>query len=190
LAGIQSDLQIKIGDVTSIITERARWNDLVIMNLTYPPESSLHSRLSSGIRNLVQRCPRPILFTPQVAKSLDRALLAYDGSLKAQEALFIATYLAGQWKVPLTVISIGNESIINEIQGDARMYLEGHDISAEYFVSGGDNHVEIIFQYVDQHNIDLLLLGGYSRNPILEVVQGSNVDEILRQTNIPILICR
>jgi nucleotide-binding universal stress UspA family protein len=121
---------------------------------------------------------------------LDRALLAYDGSLKAQEALFIATYLAGQWKVPLTVISIGNESIINEIQGDARMYLEGHDISAEYFVSGGDNHVEIIFQYVDQHNIDLLLLGGYSRNPILEVVQGSNVDEILRQTNIPILICR
>jgi nucleotide-binding universal stress UspA family protein len=190
LAGILSDLQIKIGDVTSIITERARWNDLVIMNLSYPPESSLHARLSSGIRNLVQRCPRPILFTPQVAKSLDRALLAYDGSLKAQEALFIATYLAGQWKVPLTVISIGNESIINEIQGDARMYLEGHDISAEYFVSGGDNHAEIIFQYVDQHNIDLLLLGGYSRNPILEVVQGSDVDEILRQTNIPILICR
>lgn len=188
--GLQWDLQLKIGDVTANICDRARWNDLVVMNLTYPPEASMFARISSGIRNLVQRCPRPILFTPQVTKPLNHALLAYDGSLKAQEALFIAAYLTGQWKIPLEVISIGDENNIKDIQGDARKYLEDHDITAEYIVSGGSNHAEIILHYIEQLNIDLLLLGGYSRNPVLEVVQGSDVDQILRQTNIPILICR
>ena len=189
-AGIKSDLQVKKGDVPQIICEHARWNDLVVMNLTYPPKSSMRARLSSGIRNLVQRCPRPILFTPQVAKSLQHALLAYDGSLKAQEALFIATYLAGRWKIPLGVISIGDENIIKDIQGDARKYLEDHDVDAEYIIFDENNHSELIFKYVDQLNIDLLLLGGYSLNPILEIIQGGDVDQILRQTNIPILICR
>jgi nucleotide-binding universal stress UspA family protein len=189
-AGIQSDLQLKNGDISIIICERARWSDIVVMNLTYPPESSMLGRLSSGIRNLVQRCPRPILFTPQVTKPLNHALLAYDGSLKSQEALFIATYLAGKWKIPLNVISIGEENNIKEIQGDARKYLEVHNIIAKYIILDATNHVEAILHFADQLNVDLLLIGGYSRNPILEVVQGSDVDEILRQTNIPILICR
>ena len=189
-AGIKSELQVKTGDVPLIICERARWNDLVVMNLTYPPESSILARLSSGIRNLIQRCPRPILFTPQVTKPLLHALLAYDGSLKAQEALFIATYLAGQWKIPLEVISVGDENFIKDIQGDARKYLEDHEVRAEFTVSGENNHADLILRYVDQQNIDLLLLGGYSRNPILEVIQGGDVDQILRQTKIPILICR
>ena len=189
-AGIQSDLQLKIGDVPLLICERARWNDLVVMNLTYPPESSMFARLSSGIRNLVQRCPRPILFTPQITKPLAHALLAYDGSLKAQEALFIATYLAGQWKIPLDVISIGDENIVKDIQGDARKYLEDHDVKAEYIVSSENKPTENILRYVDQLNVDFLLVGGYSRNPILEIIQGDNVDKILRETKIPILICR
>src|SRR4030042_1637748 len=40
-AGILSDLQIKVGEITSNICDRARWNDLVIMNLSYPPQSSM-----------------------------------------------------------------------------------------------------------------------------------------------------
>jgi nucleotide-binding universal stress UspA family protein len=189
-AGIHSDLQVLIGEVPIIICDRARWNDLVVMNLTYPPESSMLARLSSSIRNLIQRCPRPIFFTPQVTKPLEHALLAYDGSLKAQEALFIATYLAGQWKIPLKVISIGDENIIKDVQDDARKYLEDHEVGAEYIVSSEINPTQIILHYVDQLNIDFLLLGGYSRNPILEVIQGGDVDQILRQTNIPVLICR
>lgn len=189
-AGIKSELQLRFGDVTLNIFERARWCDLVIMNLTFPPESSMRSRLSSGIRNLVQRCPRPILFTPKVTKPLNHALLAYDGSLKAQEALFIASYMAAQWKLVLSVISIGDKDRIKEIQDDAKRYLEDHNEKADYILVGENYHTKVMFQYVDQLNIDLLIIGGYSRNPILEVVQGGDVDRLLRQTQIPIIICR
>lgn len=189
-ASIEGDLQIKIGEITTNICDRARWNDLVVMNLTYPPEPSMLSRLSSGIRNLVQRCPRPILFTPQNIQPLDHALLAYDGSLKAQEALFIASYIGAKWKIPLSVISIGSGKDIREIQGDAKKYLKNHHVHADYSIAEGDNHSEIIFSFVNQQHIDFLIIGGYSRNPLLEVIQGGDVDQLLRQTNIPIIICR
>lgn len=189
-AGIQADLQLKYGDTTSIICDRARWNDLVIINLTYPPKSSIPARLSSGIRNLVQRCPRPILFTPQTAMPLNHALLAYDGSLKAHEALFISAYIGASWNTPLSVITIGNSDDVKDIQADARRYLEDHNIKADYIIEEGNNNTEIILKNASQSDIDLLLIGGYSRNPLLEVIQGGDVDELLRQTTIPIIICR
>ena len=188
--GVEGDLQLKTGDITDNICELARWNDLVVINLTYPPEQSAFARLISGIRNLIQRCPRPILFTPQTSKSLDHALLAYDGSVKAQEALYIAAYLASNWMIPLHVICIGDESEISGLQDFARDYLEGLNIQAEYIVANRNENIEVILENVDQLNIDLLVTGGYSLNPVMEIVQGSDVDGILRQVQIPVLISR
>jgi nucleotide-binding universal stress UspA family protein len=189
-AGITSDLNKKFGDITSNICDLARWNDLVIMNLTYPPEPSLLARLSSGIRNLVQRCPRPILFTPQNIVPMNHTLLAYDGSFKAQEALFISAYLTAKWNIPLSVISIGNEVDTVDVQADAKKYLELHNVHAEYILADGENRTEVMLQFAYQLKADLLVIGGYSRNPILEVIQGGDVDELLRQTTIPLIICR
>jgi nucleotide-binding universal stress UspA family protein len=189
LAGIQSVLQLEIGDVTDNICAHARWNDLVVINLSYPPEASLLSKLSSGIHNLVQRCPRPILFTPQIARAINRTLLAYDGSLKAQEALFIAAYLAGQWNITIDVISVGHENLV-EIQDNARNYLDNLNVSGEFLRVESSKSPDEILKYVEQHNIDLLLMGGYSRNPLMEVIQDGDVDQLLRQTKIPMIICR
>ena len=186
--GIKCDLQLKTGDVIENICELARWNDLVVLNLTYPPEKSALARLLSGIRNLIQRCPRPILFTPQTSKPLNHVLLAIDGSIKGQEALYIAAYMGGQWKLPLHVISIGDETVISEIQEIARNYLEGLNIQAEYLSINKNKNPERILDYVDQLNIDLLVTGGYSHSPVFEVFLGSDVDEILRQIEIPIII--
>jgi nucleotide-binding universal stress UspA family protein len=190
VSGVKCELQMKTGDVVSTICDRARWNDLVIMNLTYPPASSAVARWSSGIRNLVQRCPRPILFTPQTTTSLDHALLAYDGSLKAQEALFIASYLSAKWQISLSVITIGHDADIRDIQNDARQYLMDHEVTADYILAEGDESAKVIIQYAKQLNSDLLIIGGYSHNPILEVIQGGDVDYLLRHVRIPIIVCR
>ncbi len=189
-AGIQADFLVRTGDVTSNICERARWSDLVITNLSYPPEASLFARLSSGIRNMVQRCPRPILFTPQASSPLSHALLAYDGSLKSQEALFIAAYLAGAWKIPLSVLSVGSEPDTKDILSDAQKYLDVHNIEASYILQDGPGLANVILQVASGLGADFLLIGGYSRNPVLEVLQGGDVDQLLRNTSLPLIICR
>jgi nucleotide-binding universal stress UspA family protein len=189
-AGVHFDFQQRLGDITANICELARWNDLVVINLTYPPESSAVSRLLSGIRNLIQRCPRPILLTPQASQLINHPLLVYDGSLKAQEALYIASYIAGQWQLPLHVISIGDEADFSEIQDTPQRYLENQNIQADYILIGKNNSTDEIFDYVNQLNVDLLITGGYARNPIMEILQGSDLDNILQLVHIPIIISR
>ncbi len=188
-AGYQCELEIKIGDVTRNIYELARWNDLVLINLTYPPDATPFARLSSGIRSLIQRCPRPIIFIPQVVQPLNNTLLAYDDSPKSKEALYIAAYLAGQWKTSLSVVTIGNKTSATEIQNQARNYLEDHGVQSKYIIDDNDA-AESILKNIHELNIDLLLIGGYKRKPLIEVVRGSTVDKVLRESNIPTLICR
>jgi nucleotide-binding universal stress UspA family protein len=42
----------------------------------------------------------------------------------------------------------------------------------------------------EERGCDLIIMGGYGFNPVLEVVLGSAVDEVLRTSRRPMLICR
>jgi nucleotide-binding universal stress UspA family protein len=189
-AEVQGNLVIEAGTVTDLICDRARWNDLVVVNLAYPPSAAPVARLRNGFRALVQRCPRPILAVPQVVSPLSRALLAYDGSPKAQEALYVATYLTLQWKIPLTVVAViegehGPDSPLDP----ARQYIESHGAAASYVEQSGPI-TEAILRTAAEHSSDLILIGGYGFNALLEAVIGSTVDQVLRESKQPVLICR
>jgi hypothetical protein len=101
---VKGHLVIGVGEVAEGICSRSRWADLIVTKISYPPPSQPLARLDSGFRDLILRCPRPVLAVPQNVTPLSHALLAYDGSPKAQEALFVAAYLAGRWKISLVVL--------------------------------------------------------------------------------------
>jgi nucleotide-binding universal stress UspA family protein len=189
-ADVQGNLAIEVGAVTDLICDRARWNDLVVVNLAYPPSAAPVARLRNGFRALVQRCPRPILAVPQVVSPLSRALLAYDGSPKAQEALFVATYLTLEWKIPLTVVAVieGERGSATPLER-ARQYIESRGAVASYVEQSGPI-AEAILRTAAEHGSDLILIGGYGFNALLEAMIGSTVDQVLRESKQPVLICR
>jgi nucleotide-binding universal stress UspA family protein len=47
-----------------------------------------------------------------------------------------------------------------------------------------------ILTAAQDHDCDLILMGGYGHSPVVEVVLGSAVDEVLRSSRQPVLICR
>ena len=49
---------------------------------------------------------------------------------------------------------------------------------------------EAILNIAEAQNCDLIIMGGYGRSPILEVVLGSAVDAVLRTSPWPVLVCR
>ena len=189
-AGVEGKLAIEVGNVPQRICDRARWGDLVIVSISYPPAPQPIARLGSGITQIIRRCPRPLLTVPHLPPRLEQALLAYDGSPKAEEALFITTYLAGRWGISLTVMGVqeGNRSP-SAVLERARNYLEERQIEAAY-VEEVEPVAEAIVRVSEAHGCDLVLMGGYGSAPILEVVLGSVVDEVLRTTRRPVLICR
>ena len=189
-AGISGELAIDVGEITPTISDRARWSDLVVVHLAHPPSQETLKRLAPGFHRLVQRCPRPMLVVPQYRPTLNKMLLSYDGSPKADEALFIAAYLAGKWGLPLTVLII--------LEGDAfpkkaiarvRWYMNTHKIVGDIHIRYGAV-AETILTTAEGAEFDLIIMGGYSHSPMLELVIGSAVNDVLRAAQCPILICR
>jgi nucleotide-binding universal stress UspA family protein len=189
-AGVSSQWVVEVGNVAEKMCEVGRWLDLIVINLAYPPGNRPIARLSSGLRTLIQHCAVPILAIPQIPLSMNRILLAYDGSSKAKEALFVSTYLAGRWNAFLTVVTVLEENHTTpETMKLARRYLERHGIDATYVESRGDVGPAIL-EAAAEHESELIVMGGYGFNPVLEIVLGSAVDQVLRESRQPVLICR
>ncbi len=190
-AEIDGDLQVMAGNVVDTILRRASWADLVVVNLKKPPGGDQPlARLGSKFIQLVQRCPRPILAVPNGRiPLLDKALLAYDGSPKADEALFVATYVAARWGMHLTVVTVETEYTSPEALERARSYLELHGVTAEY-VLRQKPIAQAVLETAETHQSHLLIMGGFGFRPVLHLVLGSTVDHVLRAFRYPVLICR
>jgi nucleotide-binding universal stress UspA family protein len=116
--------------------------------------------------------------------------LAFDGSPKAREALYIATYLAENWDVVLNVLSITDEGVITgETLKEAERYIIEHDQEAIYQSAIG-SVAETVLAAADDLGSELIIMGGYGVNPIVEVVKNTTVDRILNETHRPVLICQ
>jgi nucleotide-binding universal stress UspA family protein len=188
--GLPGELSIETGNIVPTIIKRAYFSDLVIIHLAHPPENHPINRMESGIRKLIQRCPRPILTIPDVPQKLERLLVAYNGNPKAIEALYAAAYFAGRWEVPLFVLTVAEPNKVDpKIITHARYYLRSHGIKTT-FVQEKGNIADTILETAKNNDIDLIFMGGYSRSPLIEVVLGSSLNAVLAKSHIPVLICR
>lgn len=187
-ANLQGSLTIERGNVPDQVSKRALLTDLLVLNVSHPPEPGLPS-LGSGLRSIIWQSARPILTVPSRTSPMDRALLAFDGSVKSKEALFVAAYAAERWKTSLTVLTLsGKDSVSSSVQDYARAYLELHEIDAEYICTKGS--MDTFLEVSRERGINLVLMGGYSGTALKEVMIGSLVNHLLREFGYPILICR
>jgi len=190
-AGINRfDFLVSEGDVGKNLIEHAQFADLVILPLNHPPGDKPINRLESGLSALIRSCPVPILTVPGQITHLKNILLAYDGSIKAKEALFIAAYLGSQRQSSLKIITSGaGLDDPASVQKEAKAYLSRFPIKSEYLITQSPIPDEVS-RLARNNEIDLILIGGYGGGSLFEVVLGSVVDQILREIQLPILICR
>jgi len=187
-AGVSGSMAIVRGEIADQICAYALMTDLIVLNVSRPPEPGLSS-LGSGLRSIIWRSARPILTVPGRTSSLDRALLAFDGSVKSKEALFVAAYVAELWKTNLTVMTLsGNGNDSSSVQDYARAYLELHEIEADYVLAKGP--MDTFLEVSQEREINLILMGGYSGTALKELMIGSLINNLLRKFDYPILICR
>ena len=189
-AGLNGNLVHTEGSVAETIIQRSRVNDLVVIRLSHPPVAKLFPRLGSGIRTLVRWCPKPILMVRNQITKFDKMLLAYDGSEKGKEALYITAYMAAKYGKCVSVLVVND----NKDKGQA-LLKEAKDYLGEMC-----KHVtlrrnigvlsEVILKAAQDEHVDCIVMGGYGLSPLLEALFGSTVDGVLRKTVVPVLVCQ
>ncbi len=191
-AGIRGEFAVEVGSspVKSIL-KHAAWVDFVIVNSTRPPADKPLTRISPDLIQIIQQCPRPIQVRPDGTESdYSHALLAYDGSPKSDEALFIATYLSARWKKDLTVVTVQTENTDESDLEKARNYLTQHGLRDVNYVLEKGSIAETVLRTAEAHQSNLLFMGGFSFRPLRHLTLGSTAEHILREFRHPMWVCQ
>lgn len=188
--GITGNLAFANGEIAEIICNRARFNDLVVLKLSYPPSLNIIARFKSGMRMILRRSSRPILVVRNQVSPMDHLILAYDGSPKGKEALYVTAYLANRYEKNLTVLVVDDdEERGDKILSEAEDYL-GECCKNAIFRYRSGRASKVILQVAKDEAADMILMGGYGLSPIWETLFGSTVDGVLRGTTIPVFVSK
>jgi nucleotide-binding universal stress UspA family protein len=187
-SGIAGNLVFAQGKIAETICERAKVNDLVTLKLNHPPSTNIFARLKSGMRTIVRKSTRPLLFVCERVSRMNHLLLAYDGSQKGKEALYIAAYLASRYNKHLSVLVVDDDEVRGRRRlSEAKDYLGVRCVSQVFRKRTGRISL-VILQAAEDVHADMILMGGYGRSPMFEILFGSTVDGVLRGTQVPVIV--
>ncbi len=190
---IPGQLVVEVGTANRKIVEAAAYSDIVVVNLEHAPGTDAFTKLRSGLRTLIRRCGQPLLVVPGYMRPFRKVLLAFDGSEKSREGLFIATYIAQNWGAEISVLTTYREETNKEamLQANhyAKSYLRKHAVYGKSIFQQGYPG-ETILRIVKEQQFDLVIMGSYGANPLKEMVWGSAIDYVLEEIDVPVLISR
>ena len=192
--GLVGEFAAEAGNALSRVLERAVWSDLVLVSLTHPPKSNPLARLRSFWGPLIEGCPRPLMIAPHLnAFEMSPALLAYNGSPKSDEALFLAAYHAARWNHELTVLTVRSRPDSEKGQAvlsRAKTYLENRGIRHANYVLGTGEIGPTIIDMAWELNSNLIIMGGFGLHTAIRLVRGSSIEYVLQHMSQSLLICR
>jgi nucleotide-binding universal stress UspA family protein len=178
------------GVVSRRIVERSVYADLIALSLTRRGMQQTQTGVGTEFNTILQQSRRPVLAVPDDAQSpMDNVLLAYDGSSKADEALYLAAYVAAAWQIPLAVLVVDASREDRQAIARADAYLKKRNIDAPVINRTGAES-EVILDTMDELEANLLLIGSFGRRPILQLLIGSTLNAVLGQIKQPLIICR
>jgi len=182
----------KTGFLVDCLHEFEENSDLIILGKRGEAADFAAGHLGSNVERIVRSTKKPCLVTPREYKPIERVLVAYDGSLTGKRILqFLLTSSSFQeleihlLKVTKNETYSRAESRVNE----ARKILDSAGFNIIYTIREGEAE-EVIKKYITEQNISLLLMGAYGHSRIRHLVIGSTTVQILRSSNIPILLFR
>lgn len=178
------------GPIARSICARARWVDIVVVKLQYPPGSSALARYSSGITRMIRGCTRPLLVVAGDSPTLNKPMILWEGGKRSRLPAMIAAYVSGKWDLPLVVLANDGENNKKRTKlKKLRRYLSQYDLNVTY-VRGAIDKSDEILKIAHERECDWIITAGYGSGALKEIVFGELLDELLGLSNIPILICR
>ena len=186
---VPSVAHLVTGVVPTEILRVAQGMDLILVG-----RGGLHIGLSkallgSAVETVVRRSSTPTFVTPARFAPPRKALLATDGSPSAMAALEIAAACASTLALPLhvvhgTAIATCGQQVLDEAQ--ARLTAVGVSYQGELYV--GNAHEDLV-RYITEREYDLLFMGAFGHQRIVEWVLGSTTQYVLRTCPAPVVLC-
>lgn len=190
-SNIKYECQQLDGSPVELICDIARQVDLVIMGAKGDYEKWDVTLLGTTIESVSRQCQTPVMIVDKEFKAFKRIISAYDQSEYSNKGLRLAAYLASGLKLPIEVLSIGDDDEFrHECLDEAKNYLDPYGLNVQYRHEAGDAADTIVEVTKNVPDTSLLIMGSYGHSRIREAILGSTTVQVMRNAVKPILLAK
>ncbi|MEL6554322.1 MAG: universal stress protein [Cyanobacteria bacterium J06621_11] len=167
--------------------------DVVVLGKRGEAAAFASDHLGANIDRIVRSSSKPCLVTPQTFAPIERVLLAYDGSPTGKRILnFLVENAEGFNNTEIHLVTVtksAGDSTKSQELNKAQESLQQAGFTTTTNLLTGDPEKEIA-SYITQNKISLLLMGAYGHRRIRHLIIGSTTVQLLRSSQIPVLLFR
>jgi nucleotide-binding universal stress UspA family protein len=183
------------GDPLAAAVLHARYSDLAIIG--QPPRDEATAAFASELAHaVVTSSGRPVLFVPYIGsqKTLgERVLIAWKDSRESARAVADALpFLKDAKKVHALAIMQDEDTDALELRAEKEVgaFLERHGVTATVrrLVAPDIEAGELLLSQASDLGVDLIVMGGYSRPRLSQLVWGGVTSVMLASMTVPVLM--
>ena len=166
--------------------------DLIVMGKRGEAADFASGHLGANVDRIARSGHKPCLITPKTVVPMERLLVAYDGSPTGQKLLQFLVESPGLRELEIHLLTVaGSESDPEKTRSlaEAEAVLQGAGLTPTASLQIGESE-KAIARYINDHGISLLLLGAYGHRRVRHLVIGSTTVQLLRSSQIPVLLYR
>jgi nucleotide-binding universal stress UspA family protein len=181
----QTDLQT--GNVVKIVADASVDADLLVIGARGEDEEFETGFLGSVAEKLVRKVNRPVLLTGLQFREFRRALLAYDGSAAAREAMKMLARLAAALEMEVDAVQMVEEGESTTALKEVVSYFKNYPVRLSTHYLTGDSHA-VIIEHAKEIGCDLMVMGAYDNRLADSLALGTTTDYLVRNSPAPVLV--
>lgn len=182
--------RLRQGDLVEELQAAEGDADLVIIGKRGEAADFAKQHLGSNLERVVRSCKRPILVASRAFKPVERFMVAFDGGASAMKAVAHIEQSKVFAGLNCRLLTVGND------KPEAKRILEGAAASLRAVGYEVDTEIvqgqaeQVISEYAQKHDIDVLVMGAYGHSRIRNLIIGSTTTAMVQSCLVPILLFR
>ena len=186
--GVSYTLHADTGTPFEEIIEESKYHDFIVIGQKTFFRHNISDEPGDTLDRILRRGITPVFAVPESVGEVKKVLVASDNSIQSARAIRIF-FLLGIWtQCPITLINVNDdEDAGNEVLNKLGEYLESYGVQPEKVCLKGKPD-SVITSYIQENEIDLLVMGAYGKNNLRSFFFGSVTKELIEKTNIPLFI--
>jgi nucleotide-binding universal stress UspA family protein len=185
-AGVAAtDMRQRHGSLVETLAEQASQVQLFVLG------RRVHThKLGRHIEEVVRQLKQPILTVTEPFVEPRNIMIAFDGGLVSRKGIELVVTNPLFNGLTVNVLMLGKESREATKQLDwAQKKLETAQVKSQTFLMTGDAK-SITTKFIQDHSIDLMVMGAYSHSPFRNFLFGSKTNDLLHAVSIPTWLLR
>jgi nucleotide-binding universal stress UspA family protein len=183
----------KTGFLLDCLDEFEHEVDLIVLGKCGENADFASGNLGANLEKVVRSSRKHCLVTPLEYQPIERVVLAYDGSKTGQKMLEFIKESSLFQGLELHLVTVAKTRLDRPIMNNrlnqaAKLLQEAQFDPVAHLLEGEPE--KAIANYIREKNISLLIMGAYGHSRIRHLVIGSTTAQMLRSSNIPVLLFR